>query len=118
MIVRSRALDRGLRRDTRAIVFGGTTNGRAPCRGRLVERDRIVGPVGRDACDVGVERVDQADAGRRGIDRRLGQRVGDDHTRLVDAQMELLPASLAATAVLRRGPFTFAIQSRGPCCRR
>ena len=52
--------------------------------------------------------LDQADASRRVIDSRLGQRVGHDHTRPVDAEMELLPASLAATAVLRRGPFTFA----------
>jgi hypothetical protein len=37
--------------------------------------------------------------------------VGHDHTRPVNAEMELLPASLAETAVLRRGPFTFASNS-------
>ncbi len=83
-------------------------DGRAACRGRIVERDRVVGRVGRDAGDVGVERLDQADAGRRVIDGRLSQRVGDDHAGPVDAEMELLPASLATTAVLRRGPFPFA----------
>ena len=83
-------------------------DGRTPCRGRSVERDRVVGRVSRDACDVGVERLDQADGGRRVIDRRLGQRVGHDHTQPVNAEMKLLPAPLAPTAVLRRGPFTFA----------
>ena len=83
-------------------------DGRAPCSGRLVERDRVVGRVGCDPCDVGVERLDQADAGRRVIDSRLGQHMGHDHTRPVDAEMELLPAALAATAVLGRSSFTFA----------
>ena len=40
------------------------------------------------------------------IDRRIGQRVGDDRPRAVDTKMELLPAALAAFAVFRSGPFT------------
>ena len=72
-------------------------DGRAPCRGGSVECDRVVGRVSRDACDVAVERRDQANAGRRVISSRLSQPVGHDHARPVDAEMELLPAPLAAT---------------------
>ena len=83
-------------------------DGRAPCSGRLVERDRVVGRIRRDPGDVGVERLDQSDASRCVIDRRLGQHVGHDHPRPIDAEMELLPAALATTAVLGRGSFPFA----------
>ena len=37
-----------------------------------------------------------------------GQDFGDDHTRSVDRNMELLPATRAASAVFRGGPFAFA----------
>ena len=53
----------------------GHHDGRAPCRGRIVERDCV---VDRDAGAVGVERRDQASAGCRVIYRRLRPRVGHD----------------------------------------
>ena len=53
----------------------GHHDGRAPCRGRIVERDCV---VDRDAGAVGVERRDQAAAGCRVICRRLRPRVGHD----------------------------------------
>ena len=74
----------------------------------IVEGDRVVGGVRRDARHVAVDRRDQIDARRRVIERRLGQDFGDDHTRSVDRNMELLPATRAASAVFRGGPFAFA----------
>ena len=74
----------------------------------LVDGDRIVGRVSRDTRDVVVDRLDQADASGRVIDRRIGQRVGHDRTPLVDAEMELLPAALAEAAVFRSSPFSLA----------
>ena len=41
VIVRSRALDRGLRRDTLAVLARRNHDGRAPGTGRIVESDRV-----------------------------------------------------------------------------
>lgn len=73
----------------------GDHDGRAPCRSRLVERDRVVGRVCRDAGEASVDGTDEFDSRRCVIDRRVGQGVGDDHARSVDAQMQLLPAARA-----------------------
>ena len=75
---------------------------------RIVEGQRVVSRVRRDAGHVVVDRLDQLDARHGVIDRRSGQRLGHDHTRSVDAEMELPPASLAPSSVLRGGPFAFA----------
>ena len=74
----------------------------------IVEGDRVVGGVRRDARHVAVDRRDQIDARRRVIERRLGQDFGHDHPRSGDRNMELLPATRAASAVFRGGPFAFA----------
>ena len=65
------------------------------------EGDRVVGRVRRDAGDVASCRADQIDAHGRVVDRRLGQRMRNDHAGTVDTQMELLPASYATPAVFR-----------------
>ena len=57
-----------------------------------------------DARHVAFDRRDQINARRRVIDLRLSQDLGDDHTRSVDTDMELLLASRAASAVFRGGP--------------
>ena len=79
----------------------------------IVAGDRVVGGVRRDARHVAVDRRDQIDARRRVIERRLGQDFGDDHTRSVDRNMERLPATRAASAVFRGGPFAFADYREG-----
>ena len=66
----------------------GHHDGRAPCRGRIVERDCV---VDRDAGAVGVERRDQAAAGCRVICRRLRPRVGHDILRGGSARWCLCP---------------------------
>jgi hypothetical protein len=80
-------------------------DGRARCRGRIVEGDRVVGRVRGDAGDGAVNRPDQVDRRRRVVDRRLGQRLGDDDTRLVDADVKLSPAPPATSSMFRCGPF-------------
>ena len=55
-----------------------------------------------------VRLLDKTHARRGVIGRRLGQRLGNDHAGSVDTEMELLPASLAASPVFRRGPFALA----------
>ena len=60
-------------------------DGRATRTSSIVEGDRVVGRVPRDAGDAAVECVNQLDGRRRVIDSGLGQRVGDDDTRSVDS---------------------------------
>ena len=75
---------------------------------RCVERDRIVGRVSGHPCDLIVDRLNEVDANGRGIHRRLGQRVSDDHAPSINSKMQRLPASVAASTVLHRSPFAFA----------
>ena len=75
---------------------------------RFVERDRLVGRVSGHPCDLIVDRLNEVDANGRGIHRRLGQRVSDDHARSINSKMQRLPASVAASTVLHRSPFAFA----------
>ena len=75
---------------------------------RFVERDRIVGRVSGHPCDLIVDRLNEVDANGRGIHRRLGQRVSDDHARSINSKMQRLPASVAASTVFHRSPFAFA----------
>ena len=76
--------------------------------GRVVERDGVVRRIGRHARDIAVDVVDQTDAGRGIIRRRLGERMGDDDASAVDTEMQLLPAPLPAPAVFGGGPFALA----------
>ncbi|AMY09526.1 hypothetical protein LuPra_02743 [Luteitalea pratensis] len=73
----------------------------------LIEGDRVVGRVRRDAGDPTGRRANQVNAHGRVIGRRLGQRVRDDHSGAVDTQMQLLPASRATSAMFRCGPLAF-----------
>jgi hypothetical protein len=83
-------------------------DGRAPCTGRIVDGDRVVGRIRGDSRDVVVDGLDQLDARRRVIDRRLGERVREDHTGLNDAHMQLLSASRATASMFRHCPFTLS----------
>ena len=76
--------------------------------GRVVERDGVVRRIGRHARDIAVDVLDQTDAGRGIIRRRLGERMGDDDASAVDTEMQLLPAPLPAPAVFGGGPFALA----------
>ena len=83
-------------------------DGRAPCTGRIVEANRVVGCVRGDARDVVVDGLDQLDARRRVIDRRVRERVSDDHTGVINTHMEFLPPARATASMFRSGPFTLA----------
>ena len=68
-------------------------DGRATRTGGLVKADRIVGGIRRHPSEGAVGRLDQRDPSRRVVNARLRQGPGDDHTRSVDTEMQLLPAS-------------------------
>ena len=65
-------------------------------------------PIPEHPCDLIVDRLNEVDANGRGIHRRLGQRVSDDHAPSINSKMPRLPASVAASTVLHRSPFAFA----------
>ena len=106
MIVRSRAGDRGPWPETVAVLAGGTTTvaPRRPCG--LVDGDRVRGGVSGDAHERALDRGEQFEGGGRILTRRLGQRVDTDHAGLIDAKMELPPATPAAATVCRGRPLT------------
>ena len=83
-------------------------DGRAPCTGRIVAANRVVGCVRGDARDVVVDGLDQLDARRRVIARRVRERVSDDHPGVINTHMECLPPARATASMFRRGPFTRA----------
>ncbi|AMY09492.1 hypothetical protein LuPra_02709 [Luteitalea pratensis] len=83
----------------------------------LIEGDRVVGRVRRDAGDLASCRSNQVDTHRPVVGRRFGEGMRDDHAGAVDTQMKLLPASCTTPAVFRGRP----LPSRPltvPCCRR
>ena len=51
-----------------------------------------------------LDRSEQIEGGGRIIARLLGQRVDKDHAGLIDAKMELPPATSAGATVFRCGP--------------
>ena len=73
---------------------------------RVVDGDRVIGGVSGDAHERAIDRGDQIEAGGRILTRRRGQRVDTDHAGLIDAKVELPPATSAATTVFRSGPLT------------
>ena len=81
---------------------------RATCTRSIVEGDRVVGRVPRDAREGAFDCLDQRESRRRVVGIPFGEGLGDDDSRSVDTHRELLPASLAASAVVHGGPFTFA----------
>ena len=81
---------------------------RSTCARGFVEGDRGVRRVRRDAGDVADHSLDQIGASRGVIDLRVGQGVGDDHTRPVDSELSLLPAAPSPASMFHRGPFPFA----------
>jgi len=83
-------------------------DGRASRTGRVIERDGVVGRVGGYSRDVPVRLLNQTDARRRVIGRRIRDRLGDDDASAVDTEMQLLPATLAAFPVFRCGPLALA----------
>ena len=66
--------------------------------GGFVDRDRVIGSVGRKACDVALNRIDQVESGLRVIGGPIGQHLRDDRTRSIDAEVELLPPALVTVA--------------------
>ena len=82
----------------------GAEGARAP-RG-LVDGDRVIGRISGDAHERAIDRGEQIEGGGRIITRRLGQRVDTDHVGLIDAKVELPPATSAAATVFRGGPLT------------
>ena len=98
MIVRSRAGDRGPWPETFA-VGRWDDDRRTPRPGGLVDGDRVIGRISGDAHERALDGGEQIEGGGRIIPRRLGQRVDTDHAGLIDAKVELPPAtSAAATA--------------------
>ena len=83
-------------------------NRRTPRPRRFVDGDRVIGGVSGDAHERALDRVEQIEAGGRIITRRFGQRVDTDHAGLIDAKVELPPATPAG-GLLRQAPgVTFA----------
>ena len=77
-----------------------------PRPGGLVDADRVIGRISGDAHERAIDGGEQIEGGGRIITRRLGQRVDTDHAGLIDAKVELPPATSAAAAVFRGGPLT------------
>ena len=76
-------------------------DGRASGVGCPVEGERVVGSVRRDRPRAAGNGLDQTDARTRVIHRGIGQRLSDDHSRVVDSQMKLLPPTPPASSVFR-----------------
>ena len=79
---------------------------RTPRPRRFVDGDRVIGGVSGDAHERALDRSEQIEGGGRIIPRRLGQRVDTDHAALIDAKVELPPATSAAATVFRGRPLT------------
>ena len=75
---------------------------------RCVDRDRLVGRVSGHPCDRIVDRRNEVDAHGRGIHRRLGQRVRDDHAPRSTARCRVCPPRWPRPPCLYRSPFAFA----------
>ena len=73
---------------------------------RFVDGDRVIGGVSGDAHERALDRGEQIEGGGRIIPRRLGQRVDEDRAGLIDAKVELPPATPAAATVFRGRPLT------------
>ena len=97
---RPRAVSRHVGRPRRRHHDGG-----APRPGGVVNADRLVGGIRRHLSEGAVDRLDQRDASRCVVDARLRAGPGDDHTRSVDTDMQLLSASPPPSSMFRRGPF-------------
>ena len=80
---------------------------RTPRRRGLIDGDRVIGGVSGDAHERTLDRSEQIEGGGRIITRLLGQRVDTDPAGLIDAKVELPPATSAAATVFRGGPLTF-----------
>ena len=65
-----------------------------------------MGGVSGDAHERAIHRGEQIEGGGRIITRRLGQRVDEDRAGLIDAEVELPPATPAAATVFRGRPLT------------
>ena len=79
---------------------------RTPRPRRFVDGDRVIGSVSGDAHERALDGGEQIEGGGRIIIRRLGQPLDTDHAGLIDAKVELPPATPAAATVFRGGPLT------------
>ena len=77
---------------------------RTPRPRGFVDGDRVIGGVSGDAHERAIDRIEQIEGSGRIIPHRLGQRVDTDHAGLIDAKVELPPATPAAATVFRGGP--------------
>ena len=73
-----------------------------------VDREGVIGCVGREARDVIRNTIDEIKSSLRVISACVSQSLGDNHARSINTQMKLLPATPAATSILGGGPFAFA----------
>lgn len=76
--------------------------------GGFVDRDRVVGSVGCDACDVVLHSLDHGESGLRLVGIPIGEDLANDRTRSIDTEVELFSAAFALPAMLRGRPFSFA----------
>ncbi len=73
-----------------------------------VDREGVIGCVGREARNVILNRTDEIDSGLRIVDIPVGQDLGDNRTGPINTEMELLPGTLATSTVLGCRPFALA----------
>ena len=77
-------------------------------RSLIVDRDRVIGCVSCETSNGVLNLIDEIESGLRVVGIPVGQDLGDDHTKLIDTEMEFLPRSLAASSVFGCRPLAFA----------
>ncbi len=87
MIVQSRTLDVDLRcRDFVADLIGGTTTLALRAAAAIVDRERVIGCVCRDARDIALNLIDKINSRLRVVSIPVGQSRSDDDTQSIDAE--------------------------------
>ena len=74
----------------------------------IIDRERVIGCVGREARHVILNAIDEINTHPRVVGASVSQCLGHDRPRLIDTNMQLLPGTLAAPSMFRCGPFAFA----------
>ena len=87
--------------------------GAACCCG-LVDRDRVIGCVSREACNVRPKSIDEIEGSLRVVRTPVSQGLCNDQSRSLDTEMEFLPGALSASSMLHCRPFAFADDGQ-PC---
>ena len=74
----------------------------------LVDPDPVVRRIGRETRDAFLHSIDQIETGLRVVGIPVGQHLRDDHTRSIDAEVQLLPPAFSLSSMLRGSPLAFA----------